>query len=378
MSSRIRFSLPIALTIGGAVLGGCGKAAGGADTAAAEVPPVMIGPENLFVAESRVLQTGPVVSGTLTAERAATIRADLTSTVVQTLVEEGQPVQAGQLLGRLNDDAVRDQVLSAQSGVRTAAEALEVAKRNAERSEKLAKAGAVADQVLEQARWSVTNADGALADANARLAQARKQLGYTLIRSPIKGIVSERMVNAGDNVSAGNPLFAVVDPSSLRLEAQVPVAAVSLLKIGTPVPFAVDGYGDRQFEGRILRINPAVDPTTRQVRVTVGLPNTTGKLVAGLFAQGRVATESRMTVALPTSAIERRGLRPTVTKIENGVAKRIEVTLGIEDPSLDRVEIKTGLAAGDTVITGAARGMQPGTRVRPTASAERATASGTN
>ena len=80
MSARIRFSVPIALTIAGAVLGGCGKAAGGADTAAAEVAPVMIGPENLFVAENRVLQTGPVVSGTLIAERAATIRADLTST----------------------------------------------------------------------------------------------------------------------------------------------------------------------------------------------------------------------------------------------------------------------------------------------------------
>jgi RND family efflux transporter MFP subunit len=373
MSHRSSLYQALTLMAAGALLTGCGGkgAAPAGATTTTETPPSMIGPENLFVVESSQLQNGPTISGTLTPERAATIRAEINSTVVQTLVDEGQPVRLGQLLGRLKDDAVADQVLSARSAVRTADEAVVVARRNAERTEKLARAGAVAERELEQARWSVTNAEGGLADAKARLAAAEKALGYTELRSPISGIVSERQVNAGDNVSSGNPLFTVVDPSSLRLEAQVPVTAIATLKVGTPVPFSIDGYDDRQFEGRVTRINPAVDPTTRQVRITVALPNKAGRLVSGLFAQGRVAIETRVGLVVPTSAIDRRDLRPTATRIEGGVAKRVEVVLGIEDQTLDRVEITSGLAPGDTVVIGAARSIQPGTRVRPAAPAER-------
>ncbi len=341
--------------------------------ALAEVPPALIGADNLFVTETRQLQNGPLVSGSLTAERSATLRAEVAGTVVQAAVEAGQSVAAGQILGRISDDAVADVVLSARSGVRTATEAVVVAKRNAERSEKLSQAGALADRDLEQARWSVMNAEAAMADAKARLAAAEKQLGYTVVRAPFPGVVSERRVNAGDNVSVGNPMFALVDPSSLRLEAQVPVAALGTLKVGTLVPFAVDGVADRGFDGKITRINPAVDPATGQVRITVSLPNKSGKLVAGLFAHGRVAVEVRDGIVVPASAIDRRGIRPTVTKIENGTAVRVEVALGIEDPAIDRIEVTEGLSVGDTVVVGPARAIQPGTRVRAAAPAERAT-----
>jgi RND family efflux transporter MFP subunit len=349
---------------------GCGGR-GSAEEAPAEAPPVLVGVENLFVAETDTLGNGPTVSGTLVAEREATVRAEVQGIVLEVAVEDGQRVARGQLLGRITDDAVRDQVVSAQSAVRTANEAFVVAQRNAERAEKLAKAGALADRELEQARWSVTNAEGALADARARLASAEKQWAQTQLRAPIAGIVSERHVNAGDVAQQGTALFTVVDPRSLRLEAQIPVAALEALRLGTPVPFAVDGYGDRQFEGRVIRINPAVDPATRQVRVTVALPNQGGQLVAGLFAQGRAAVELRAGIVVPTSAIDRRGIRPTVTRVKSGLAERVEVTVGIEDPTSDRVEITSGLAEGDTVIIGSARGIQPGTRVRPSAPAER-------
>ncbi|MBM4187317.1 MAG: efflux RND transporter periplasmic adaptor subunit [Gemmatimonadetes bacterium] len=349
---------------------GCSRSSG-QSAVANEVPTALIGTENLFVAETQTLQNGPVVSGSLTAEREATLRAEIGGMVQAVSVEAGQPVSRGQSLGRISDDAVSDGVLSARSGVRTANEAVVVAKRNAERAEKLSEAGALADRELEQARWTVMTAEATLADASARLAMAEKQLGYTVIRAPFNGVVSERQVNAGDNVSAGNPMFSVIDPTSLRLEAQVPVSALGQLKVGTAVPFTVDGVPDRDFEGRIVRINPAVDPATGQVRVTVALANKGGRLVAGLFAQGRVAIESQSATVVPVAAIDRRGLRPTVSKIEGGVVTRVEVSVGIEDPAADRIEIVEGIAVGDTVITGAARGLQPGTRVRPSAAGER-------
>ena len=249
-----------------------------------------------------------------------------------------------------------------------------VAKRNAERAEKLADGGAMSERDLEQARWSATSAEAGMADAKARLSTAERQLGYTELRAPIAGVVSERHVNPGDVVSTGNPLFTVVDPSSLRLEAQVPVSALGSLQVGTLVPFVVDGYGARSFEGRVTRINPAVDPASRQVRITVALPNESGRLVAGLFAQGRAAVETRSGVVVPVSAVNREGVRATVTRLSGGTVNRVEVELGLEDPALELVEITGGLAAGDTVVTGAARSIQPGTRVRPAAAAERSSA----
>lgn len=370
---KVRIGLPAAARLAGTALmiglAGCGGASGAEEVP--ETTPVLLGAENLFVAETRTLETGPVVSGTLVADREATVRAEVGGTMLQVSVEDGQPVARGQLLGRISDDAVRDQVESARSGVRTATEAFVVARRNAERSEKLAAAGALSERDLEQARWSAMNAEAALAEASARLAGAQKQWSYTQLRSPIGGVVSERHVNAGDVVSTGNPLFTVIDPASLRLEAQVPVSAIGSLSIGTRVPFTVDGFADRVFEGRIARINPALDPVTRQVRVTVTLPNRAGQLVAGLYAQGRAAVESRTGTVVPLSAIDRSGLRPTVTRIRGGTAERVDVGVGIEDPATDRVEVLTGLAAGDTVVIGSARGLQPGTRVRPAAAAER-------
>ena len=344
--------------------------------AAVESPPILIGPESYFIAETRPVQSGPQVSGTLDAERAATIRAEVAGTITQASVDEGQRVVRGQVLGRISDASIGDVVLAAKSTLRVATEALTVAQRNAERAEKLAQAGAMADRELEQARWSVTTAEASLADANARVAGAEKQLGFTVIRAPFSGIVSERLVNAGDNVGIGNPLFAVVDPTSLRLEAQVPVGALGQLKIGTSVPFTVDGVGERNFQGRIIRISPTVDKATGQVKISVALPNTTGTLVSGLFAQGRVATVARDGIVVPNAAIDRRGVRPTVTRIERGIVRRIEIVIGIEDPTTDRIEISQGLAVGDTVLVGSARSIQPGTKARPSAPAERTKAAG--
>ncbi|MHB1330038.1 MAG: efflux RND transporter periplasmic adaptor subunit, partial [Gemmatimonadales bacterium] len=170
------------------LLMGCGKESPEADIPA-EVPPALVGQENLAIAEQRQILDGPIVSGTLTAERTATIRAELSTTVAQVSVEAGQAVTRGQSLGRLNDDGVRDMALSARSGVRTATEALVLANRNVERADKLAKAGAVAESELEQARQLALNAEGQLADAKARQAAADKQLANTEIRAPLAGVV---------------------------------------------------------------------------------------------------------------------------------------------------------------------------------------------
>ena len=367
MNARHPPSLLLALLVltVGAAAGVCRNDAD-AGGVPAEAPAVSLRPDNIAVATERDLSSGPSVSGALAAERQATLRAEVAGAVTQMLVEQGQSVSAGQTLVRLDDSAIRDALLSARSASRTANEALVVAKRNAERSERLAQAGALAERDLEQARWSVMNAEAGLADATARLTSATKQLEKTVIRAPFKGVVSERQASAGDVLQVGNPAITLVDPGSLRLEATVPVSALSVLKTGTPVDFEVSGYEGKSFTGRVERINPSVDPATRQVRIYVAIPNVAGRLVAGLFAQGRVATEQRRAVAIPTSGIDLKGSSPSVRRVKGGLVELVGVELGLRDDVLQLVEIKSGLAPGDTVLIGPSAGVAVGTPVRIT------------
>lgn len=361
---RTRGLLWEVVVAGGLALTGCkGKDADSAMAAAD--PVVLIGRENLAIADSTDLRSGPAVSGTLEPKIEARVRSEIMGPVERTFVDEGQRVREGLLLARINDNSVRDTYLSARSAVRTAESALQNAQRNAERSSRLAKAGALPERDLETAMQNQTNAEGALADARARLASAEKQLAHTEIRSPINGVVSERQVAAGDVVQSGAAMFTIVDLKTLRLEATVPVEEIDRLKVGTLVEFGVTGF-DRRFSGRIERINPAVDPATRQVRIYVAIPNSEESLVAGLFAEGRVATNALRAVAVPISAVDQRGTSPVIHRIKGGKVDVVPVKLGVRDEAAELVQIHSGVAKGDTVLLGSAQAVTEGSPVRVT------------
>lgn len=343
-------------------LAGCGQGGDEADVETAATPVVSVGTENIAVVELSELRSGPAISGSLEPRQAATVRAEVSGAVRRTLAEAGQRVKRGALLATLDDAAVRDAYLSARSAVRTAEAALELARRNAERAERLSGAGAIADRDLESARWNATNAEGTLADARARLASASERLEDTRIRAPFEGVVSERQADAGDVVQVGAELFSIVDPRSLRLEAAVPAAQLGRLRVGAPVEFTVTGM-DRRVGGRIERINPVVDPTTRQVRIYVAIPNLDQTLAAGLFAEGRVATDTKRALAVPVSAVDGRGTTPTLHLIRRGEVAEVPVQLGVRDEAVELVEVLSGVAAGDTVLLGSAHGVTAGTRV---------------
>ncbi|MGH7579807.1 MAG: efflux RND transporter periplasmic adaptor subunit, partial [Gemmatimonadales bacterium] len=345
------------------LLMGCKNGDDGASATETGEAIVTVGRENIAVAAVSELRSGPPISGSLEPEQAATVRAEVGGSVLRTYADAGHRVKRGQLLARLDDTSVREDFLSAKSAHRSAETALELARRNAERSERLAKAGAIAERDLENAHWDVTNAEGTLADAQARLSNAQEQLEDTQVRAPFDGIVSDRPVDAGDVVQVGTALFSVVDPTRLRLEAAVPAEQIGRLRRGTEVEFTVNGL-ERRITGRIERINPVVDPATRQVRIYVSIPNLDQGLVAGLFAEGRVATDTKRAVAVPLTAVDSRGNNPTLHLIKAGRVAESRVELGVRDEAAELVEVLAGAAAGDTVLLGSAQGVSPGSRVR--------------
>ncbi len=371
----MRNSLLILSTLTLAACGGGDTAEANASAGAAAVAPtVTISPENISVVQRATITSGPAISGSLVADRTASIRAEVPGSVLAVLLDPGSPVTKGTPLVRIDDSAVRDVFLSAKSGVTQAEMAADIAKREQDRAEKLFAAGAVAQNMVEMARRAALGGQAALDDAKARLASAQKNLDNTVVKAPYDGIVSERQVNPGDVVAPGAPLVTIVDPSTMRLEGSVPADQLGAIRVGAPVTFSVTGYPGRTFTGAISNIYPSADPGTRQVRLYARIPNAGRGLVAGLFATGRVASTSSVGLVAPLTAVDQRGVKPTVTRLKGGKTEIVEVALGSRDDATETIELTSGITAGDTLLIGAAAGITTGTTLRISAGSDKSAA----
>ena len=365
--SRIRssFVLVAGLAVAAALGSACSKADADAKAAEAAQPAVIeIGKENVVIVTNGTLRVGPIVSGTLSAAREATVRAEVGGSVLKVGPDEGEAVKRGQMLAQIDARTLGDAVMSAESALRSAEQALAVAKSDAQRNEELVKAGAIARRDVEVGNANVKSAEAQVEEARTRLATARKTLGYATVAAPMAGVVSKRFVNAGDVATMGTELYTIIDPSSMRLEAAVPSEQIGAVRVGAPVVFEVRGYPDQTFEGRVERISPAADATTRQVPIFVQIPNASGRLLAGLFAEGRVTREERTGLIVPATVISGTGDDTSVMRLRDGKVERVSVKLGLRDDQTERVEVASGIAAGDQLVVGAAQGLTPGTPVR--------------
>jgi membrane fusion protein, multidrug efflux system len=331
---------------------------------------IELGAENVAVVRLDTVRSGPVISGTLSPIRTAQLRAMIPGFIVQTFADQGQHVAAGQMLARIDATALRDAYRSAESGLTTAELAAHVAEAQRRRYDTLFAAGAISDHDRELIAEQSAQAETQRASAAAGVAQAKEQLEAADVRAPFAGVVSARDVNSGDVIQPGMPLYSVVDLSTLQLQASVPADRIAAVHVGAPLTFVLNGYGSQTYAGRITRINPVADPTTRQVEVYAELPNPGGALVGGLFATGRIVTTHAVGLAVPVAALDTRALRPSVLRVRHGAVERVDVGLGVRDDLAERVEITSGVAAGDTLLLGQAQALSPGSVVRVTRSGD--------
>lgn len=331
---------------------------------------VKIGAQDYVVAKRDRITTGPTLSGSLNAQTEANVRAQVPGQVLEVNAQEGERVEQGKLLARIDPGAFGVAASSAQTAVTSARAALANAQKEQQRQEELARAGIVAKRDVEVARTATANARAQLAQAVAQASSTNVQAGNATVEAPISGIVSKRQVSKGDIVQVGATLFTVVDLRTLQLEASIPAEHLVNIQVGTPVQFTVQGLDNKVFEGRIARVNPAADPTTRQIEVFAELPNTSGALATGLYAEGRVENLTRIGVVVPSAAVDRRMTTPAVSRIRNNRVEHVPVLLGIIDESTDRIEIRQGVQPGDILLVGAAQQLTPGTPVQLPAGAQ--------
>jgi RND family efflux transporter MFP subunit len=341
-------------------LWGCGGEAAGTAFAEEAIP---IAPEDVHRVAREDLQTGPRIVGSLLPRVRADLRAQVPGSVVSVHAEIGQPVEKGEILARIEDRSQRSGASAAKAAVRSARHDARLARREARRTEELVKAGALARRDLEAAQSAAAGARARLSEAEARQEQAVDQLSDATVRAPIDGVVSQVEIHQGDVVNPGAPLFTIIDPTSMRLEASVASQDVPAITVGIPVSFAVRGYGDLRFFGLITRVAPAADEATRQIPILVDIHNTTGKLIAGLFAEGRLASARRTGLVVPLAAVDSSGEGSTVTRVAGDLVERTPVQLGARDEAAELVEVVSGLQEGDVVLLRGARALPPGSKV---------------
>jgi membrane fusion protein (multidrug efflux system) len=179
---------------------------------------------------------------------------------------------------------------------------------------------------------------------------ARQQMQRTEVRAPFDGVISDRKVSAGDTASLGKELLKVIDPASMRFEGMVSADQIGSVKAGQSTSFRVNGYGEQEFTGKVRRVNPAANVTTRQVEVLVDFTGKTQPKLAGLYAEGRVETESSSGLTVPATAIVRDGDKASAWRVKDNKLQKAAIALGDRDPRTGEYAVKNGLAEGDQLI----------------------------
>lgn len=325
----------------------------GADVKAAaapKTPTLEFVPDDLYAVRQGTLSRTLPVTGTLMALTAATVKAKVAGELVEVAVREGQAVQKGQLLARIDQTEVQAKVAARSADAEAARAQLKLAEKNRITQKALLDKNFISQNAFDTTQSGYDVAVARLRAAEADLLSARKTLGDATLAAPFSGIVSERHVQPGERVPLDAKIISIVDLSVLTLEASVPASTIAQVKVGQPVAFRVDGFGERRFNGRIDRINPATAAGSRSISVYAVIENRDALLRGGLFAQGDLILEKiESAVIVPATAVREEIGQTFVYAIDNGVLRKKPVKAGPSD-SNGMLQVLSGLAAGDRVV----------------------------
>lgn len=307
-------------------------------------------PVEIAIAEFGRVSRSTTLAGIIEPVRVVGVNAQLAGALGQVRVLEGARVSAGDTLASIAVPELEAQLRSSEA-------ALDFAQSTAERSEELFKGRIVTAAEVERDR-------AALAAARATRDAQRSRLAFAHVRAPMAGVVTERLVETGDIVSPNQRLFTVADVSSLLTRVQVSELEVGALEPGQSVTLSVDAAPGEEFTGRIRRIFPTADSTTRMIPVEVILSGaTTARLRPGYTARSTFRLQARDDALLiPARAVQGSAGSLTVYVVEGGKASRRVVRTGAEVSG--RVEILEGLSVGDTVIVAGATEVREGRDIR--------------
>ncbi|MFM1926224.1 MAG: Nickel and cobalt resistance protein CnrB [Pseudomonadota bacterium] len=313
---------------------------------------------------------GLPVSGTLKASQMAMVKARVAGELMDLVVREGDKVQAGQVIARIDPTEFQARERQAKQQADAAMAQVDIAQKQFDNNQALVAQGFISQTALQNSTATLNGAKATHMAAMAALDVTRKALEDTTIRSPISGQIAQRLAQPGERVALDGRVVEVVNLAQLELEAALPAADASLVRPGMKAQMKIEGMDD-PVTAKVLRISPTAQAASRSVLVYLGIEGQEG-LRQGLFTEGTLGTRSIQALAVPLSSVRTDKPQPYVQVVEADQVRHVTVQPGtrtektLNNITLTWVEVQ-GLSEGAQVLSASAGSVREGTQVKFTA-----------
>ena len=316
------------------------------------------------------LQQTVLISGPIKAVNTALVKARVPGELRDLTVREGDAVRAGQVLARIDPTESDARLRQARQQAAAAKAQAAIAQRNFDNNQALVAQGFISSTALASSQASLDAAQASYQAAQSGADLAAKALDDTVLRAPIAGQISQRLVQPGERVPVDARIVEIVDNRQLELEASLNAADSLHVKVGQSAELTLDGT-HQVIHAKVVRINPSASVGSRAVLVYLAL-KPDANLRHGLFAQGSLNVGALTTLALPLSAVRTDKPQPYVQRVSQNQVQHANVTLGVRGKLADLPMVAvTGVAEGSVVIDGTVGSLRVGTLVTTTAQGPR-------
>ena len=301
-----------------------------------------------IIVEPETLSSLATSVGTVLSNEEIEVRSEISGKVEKIYFTEGSRVNKNDPLLKVNDEELQARLLSAQYR-------RELSEREVERQKSLFEKKLVSEREYE-------TSENALSVIKAEIQLITVQINKTEIRAPFDGMMGLRFVSEGSYLSPSTLITTLQDNSTLKIDFSVPEKYAGELRLGDEIRFTIQG-STRVFSGRVYAKAPNIDPTTRTMRVRALYRNVGGEVRAGSFAHIEIRMRKRTGMTIPSFAVIPELKRHKVFVLQNGKAEEKFIEMGTRTE--ERIEVKSGLLPGDTLITSGILQLRPGMAVRP-------------
>ncbi len=333
-------------------------------------PVVELAAADLQPLQPQALLRGLPVSGTLKAANTAYVKARVPGELQGLSVREGDAVQAGQVIARIDAAEYEARLRQAQLQADAAKAQIDIAQRQYDNNKALVDQGFISKTALDTSLANLNGARASFEAAGAAADVARKNLADTVLKAPMAGFIAQRLAQPGERVAVDTRIVEIVDLSRMEIEAAISAADSAGVQIGQQGLLQVEGQ-PRPVPARVARINPSTQAGSRSVLVYLQLKSVPG-LRQGLFAQGTLGTEVLQTLAVPLQLVRNDKPQPYVQVVQDGLVRHVSVSLGARGQvqGQDMVAI-SGLPEGSLMLSAAVGPLREGTQVKTWSGAER-------
>lgn len=327
---------------------------------------VALAASDLVQVKVRDLAPGLPISGALKAVNTATVKARVAGELRDLSVREGDAVKAGQIIARVDASEYQARVRQATQQAEAASAQVDIARRSFDNNRSLVAQGFISKTALDTSLASLAAAEATHRAAQAGAEVASKSVADTVLRAPINGQISQRLVQTGERVAVDARIVEIVDLSRLELEASLSASESLAVRVGQQAALEIEGSA-KPVSAKVVRINPSAVAGSRAVLVYLALDAAPG-LRQGLFAQGSLGTDHLQAVAVPLNAVRTDKPEPYVQLVSDHQVLHQTVELGArgEVDGQTMVAIK-GVAENAMVISGTLGTLRAGTAVKLTA-----------